>query len=327
VTLRLTVRHESWPIAGGFRLSRGAKSSAEVVVVELGDAGLVGRGECVPYPRYGESGASVIAAVEATRGELEDGADRARVAAALPAGAARNAIDCALWDLDARRRGTTVWRLAGLPEPRPFETCLTLDLGDPVDLRARAAAQAGRRWLKVKVGAPGDLTRLRAVHEAAPGAQLVVDANEGWTPADLEAVAPELGRLGVSVLEQPLPAGEDAALADVRLPVPICADESFHSAGDVRRLAGRYDAVNLKLDKAGGLTAALAARDAARAAGLRVMVGCMVGTSLAMAPAVLLAQDADFVDLDGPLLLARDRKPALHYYGATVSPPAPALWG
>lgn len=323
----LAVDAETWPIKGSFTISRGSKTAAEVVVVEVAEGGAVGRGECVPYARYGESVAGVIAEIEALRGAVAAGLDRERLQRALPPGAARNALDCALWDLDAKRAGTPVWRLAGVPEPRPAVTAYTISLDDPPTMAAAASANAGRPLLKLKLGAEGVVERVRAVREAAPGATLIVDANEAWTPALLAEVLPDLTRLGVAMIEQPLPAGADAALAGIDRPVPLCADESCRDSATLAGLDGRYDMINIKLDKAGGLTEALRLADAAEAAGLGFMVGCMIATSLAMAPAALIAPRARFVDLDGPLLLARDREPGIAFEGSVMQPAPRALWG
>ncbi|ACJ00828.1 N-acetyl-D-Glu racemase DgcA [Rhodospirillum centenum] len=329
VVRRLTVRCESFPIRGTFRIARGAKTEARVVVAEVCDGAVTGRGECVPYARYGETVEGVAAALEGLAGAVEAGLDRAALQRALPPGAARNALDCALWDLEAKRTGLPVWQRAGLDAaPGPVTTAFTLSIDAP-DAMARAAREASDRpLLKLKLAGDGlDLERVAAVREHAPASRLIVDANEGWTPQTLHRLAPDFHRLGVELIEQPLPAADDDALLGYESPVPLGADESVHGLDSLERLRGKYRVVNVKLDKTGGLTEALALRDAARAAGLEVMVGCMVATSLAMAPALLLAQGARYVDLDGPLLLARDRDPGLRYVGATVSPPEPALWG
>lgn len=326
-TRMLDTRRESWPIAGRFTISRGSKTAAEVMVVEIVDGAQRGRGECVPYPRYGESIDGAMAQVESIRAALERGMDRAALQAALPAGAARNAVDCALWDLEAKRAGTRAWQLAGLAEPRAVTTAYTLSLDTAEKMGAAAKANAHRPLLKLKLAGPEDLDRVRAVHANAPRARLIVDANEGWTAAVYAKLAPELARLAVEMIEQPLPAGDDAALAGIARPVPVCADESAHDRAGLAQLTGRYDAVNIKLDKTGGLTEALALAQAARAAGLEVMVGCMVATSLAMAPALLIAGQARWVDLDGPLLLAKDREPGLRFDGSLVHPAPAALWG
>jgi L-alanine-DL-glutamate epimerase-like enolase superfamily enzyme len=323
-TLTVAARVETWPIAGEFVISRGAKREAAVVVAEVSDGAVTGRGECCPYPRYGETVEGVVAAIAA----LGSVRDRAELSERLPAGAARNAVDCALWDWEAKRFRTSAVALAGLAGPlRPATTAYTLSLGTPEAMAARAASVPVLPLLKLKLGGEGDAERLRAVRRARPDARLIADANEAWTPellGELMAVAVEVG---LEVVEQPLPASADAALAAIERTVPVCADETLHTRADLARLAGRYDAVNIKLDKAGGLTEALALATEARAAGLSIMVGCMVATSLAMAPALLLAQDADWVDLDGPLLLARDREPGLVYEGALVHPPPGGLWG
>ena len=324
VALQVRARVETWPIAGEFVISRGARREAAVVVAEVGDGTCVGRGECCPYARYGETVDGVAAAIAALGGVQ----DRMQLMQRLPAGAARNAVDCALWDWEARRSGTGAAALAGLPAVlQPVTTAYTLSLGSAEAMAARAASVRSLPLLKLKLGGTGDAERLRAVRRARPGARLIADANEAWTPEALPGLMAVAAETGVEVVEQPLPAGADAALAGIGHEVPVCADESLHTRADLAALAGRYDAVNIKLDKAGGLTEALALAAEARAAGLRIMVGCMVATSLAMAPALLLAQDADWVDLDGPLLLARDRRPGLVYEGALVHPPPPALWG
>lgn len=324
---RLTALSERFPIAGSFTISRGTKTEAEVVTCTITDGTYAGRGECVPYRRYGETVEGVLAAIEAIGPAIESGISREELRRAMPAGAARNAVDCALWDLEAKTAATPAWRKVCATMPRPLVTAYTLSLGDPATMAEQARANANRPLLKVKVGGDGDMERVRAVVAAAPDSRIVLDANEGWTEADVLAHLEECARLGVALVEQPLPAGRDGILASIPHPVPICADESVHTASGLEKLAGLYDAVNIKLDKAGGLTEAIAMHDRARALGLSVMVGCMVGTSLAMAPAVLIAQDAEYVDLDGPLLLARDRDPGLVYAGSLVSPPDARLWG
>ncbi|MCP5153033.1 MAG: dipeptide epimerase [Ectothiorhodospiraceae bacterium] len=324
---RLTARREVWPIRGAFTISRGSKTTSEVVVAEVADGAHVGRGECTPYARYGESVESVLALIEGQREAIAAGMDRAALQSALPPGAARNALDCALWDLEAKRAGKRVWELAGLPEPGPLTTAYTLSLDTPEKMRAAAAANASRPLLKLKLGGPGDLDRVEAVRAGAPEATIIVDANEGWTPEIYTRLAPELTRLGVAMIEQPLPASDDAGLATVERSVAVCADESCHDRASLAHIRGRYDVVNIKLDKTGGLTEALALRAQAEAAGLRIMVGCMIATSLSMAPATVVAAGAAFVDLDGPLLLAEDRPEGLRYDGSLVHPPQPALWG
>jgi L-alanine-DL-glutamate epimerase-like enolase superfamily enzyme len=329
----LTVRIERWPIAGAFTISRGAKTEAEVVVAEVAADAAIGRGECVPYARYGETVDGVAAAIEAMRPALAAGLDRDGLQAALPAGAAgaaRNALDCALWDLWAKRTGRPVHELAGLPPPRALVTAYTISLGPPDEMAAAAAAASGRALLKVKLGAPGppgDAERLAAVRRAAPGAELIVDANEGWTADNLAENFSACAKAGVTLIEQPLPADDDAVLARIARPVKVCADESVHDRASLAQLVGRYDAVNVKLDKTGGLTEALALAREAERLGFDLMVGSMVATSLAMAPAMLVAQRARVVDLDGPLLLAHDRPDGLRYEGSLVHPPTPKLWG
>lgn len=319
---------ESWPIAGTFTIARGSKTVAEVVVVTVREGDLTGMGECLPYPRYGQSPEGTLEEIRvATAGHAI--LDRQRLTELMPAGPARNALDCALWDLEARKSGQPVWRLAGLAEPRPVVTALTIVLGEPGQMREAAERHSRRSLLKIKLGAGAgrDIERLRAVRSGAPDARLIVDANEGWNDDNFEANMTACANAGVALVEQPLPAGEDGLLAQINHAVPVCADESAHITADLDRLAGKYDAVNIKLDKAGGLTESLDMMREARARGFMVMVGCMVGTSLAMAPAIILAQDADIADLDGPLLLARDRKPGLTYRGGLVEPPSASLWG
>jgi L-alanine-DL-glutamate epimerase-like enolase superfamily enzyme len=326
--LALTVAAETWPIAGTFTIARGAKTVAEVVVVTLRRAGRVGRGESVPYGRYGESVEGVVATLRALASRLPSDLSHEAVAALLPPGAARNALDCALWDLEAKTTGRPVWRLAGLAAPPgPLETAVTIAIDRPEAMAAKAAGLAAMPLLKVKVGGEGVVERLAAVRAAAPTARLIVDANESWTADLLSALMPDLVRLRVALVEQPLPAEADSALAGLTPAVPLCADESVHAADSLERLTGLYQAVNIKLDKTGGLSAALDLRAAAEAAGFSVMVGCMVATSLAMAPALLVAQGAAFVDLDGPLMLAADRPGGLTYRGAVVSPADPVFWG
>jgi len=327
MALSLTVRTETWPIAGAFTISRGAKTEAQVVVATVSDQGFSGRGECVPYGRYGETVAGVAAAIEAMHAPLGAGLDRAGLQDAMVAGAARNALDCALWDYGAKRSGEGADALAALPPPRPLTTAYTISLGTP-DVMALAAAKAAeRKLLKVKLGGDGDPERIRAVRAAAPNAALIVDANEAWRPDNLSQNLAACAANGVMLVEQPLPAGDDAALAGLSRPIPVCADESVHDRASLAALNGKYDAVNIKLDKAGGLTEALMMAQAAERLGFQLMVGCMVATSLSMAPAMLVAQRAAFVDLDGPLLLARDREHGLRYEGSLVYPATPALWG
>ncbi len=324
---RLSVRVERFPIAGSFVISRGAKTEASVVVATLEADGLRGRGECVPYGRYGESVESVLAAIESVRPALEAGAGRIDLQSLMPRGAARNALDCAFWDLEAKRRKVRVYALAGLPPPVAVVTAFTISLGAPEVMAAAAKAACDRPLLKLKLGGVGDAQRLAAVRAAAPGARLIADANEAWSADNLAANLEACARYGVVLIEQPLPAGEDAILAKIAHLVPICADESCRDRADLAGLRDRYDAVNVKLDKAGGLTEALALVAEAQRHGLEIMIGSMVGTSLGVAPALLLAGKAKFVDLDGPLLLVRDRSDGLLYEGSLVHPPAPAFWG
>jgi L-alanine-DL-glutamate epimerase-like enolase superfamily enzyme len=323
---RLEFRVEEWPISGAFAISRGVKTEAAVVVVEVSDGPATGRGECVPYARYGESLESVSRELERLAPEIARGMNRITLQTALHAGAARNAIDCALWDLEAKLAGASVASLAGIAASSPVTTAYTLSLDTPQQM-ATAARQSARPVLKLKVGAEGDLERLYAVREAAPKAMLIADANEGWTAKNLRENLEACARAKVALVEQPLPAGGDDALREIERIVPICADESFHDRNSFAKLDGKYDAVNIKLDKTGGLTEALLVAHEAEARGLDIMIGCMVATSLAMAPALLLAGRAKFVDLDGPLLLAKDRENGLRYDGSTVFPPSPALWG
>lgn len=323
----LLVESQRFPIAGMFAISRGSKTEAEVICCTISEGRFSGRGECVPYRRYGETMESVIAAIEVVRSKIASGMDRGGLLRAMPAGAARNALDCALWDLEAKMSGKPAHAGVCAAPPRAIVTAFTLSLGTPEAMATQAAANAARPLLKVKIGGENDIDRIRAVVAAAPRSRIILDANEGWTDENIEANLAAAAELGIALIEQPLPAGQDEILRRIDHAVPICADESVHEAADLEKLTGLYDAVNIKLDKAGGLTAAILLRDKARELGLSIMVGCMVGTSLAMAPAVLLAQDADFVDLDGPLLLARDRSPGLVYEGSIVSPPEPALWG
>lgn len=320
--LRLAISVERFPIKGGFTISRGFKRKAVVVVAEVTDGRVTGRGECVPYAHYGETPEGVLERIRIT--QLTD---RAALMRTMPPGAARNALDCALWDYEAKSANRRATEVAGLEALKPVLTAYTLSLASPQVMAAKAASVPDYRLLKLKLGGEGDAERLRAVRAARPDARLIVDANEGWRPHKVAALLDVCASTGVELVEQPLPAGEDAILGEILHPVPVCADESAHPGADLASLQGRYDAVNIKLDKTGGLTEALAAAEEARRLGLRVMVGCMVSTSLAMAPALLVAQQADWVDLDGPLLLKTDRKPGLQYFGAFILPPPPALWG
>ncbi|MDQ8728459.1 N-acetyl-D-Glu racemase DgcA [Bradyrhizobium sp. LHD-71] len=326
-SLALSVRIERWPIAGSFTIARGAKTEAVVVVAEVSDGVHVGRGECVPYPRYGETPEATEAALRAMSSALMRGMNIEALQAAMPAGAARNALDCALWDHRAKTSGARVWELLKRGEPKPLTTAYTISLGTPEAMAEATASAAHRPLLKIKLGGDGDEQRIAAVRRAAPTAELIVDANESWRNDNIARNLDACADAGVTLVEQPLPAGEDAALATVRRPIAVCADESVHDRASLAELRDRYDAINIKLDKTGGLTEALALADAARALRFEIMVGCMVSTSLAMAPAMLVAQAACVVDLDGPLLLARDRDHGLRYDGSEVHPPSAELWG
>jgi L-alanine-DL-glutamate epimerase-like enolase superfamily enzyme len=324
---RLEIADEHWPLASAFVIARGAKTEAHVVVATIRDRAATGRGEAVPYARYGESVAGVLDQIEGVRAAIEGGADRQALSDLLPPGAARNALDCALWDLRAKQSGAPVWRLAGLAAPGPVETAFTLSLGPPDAMGAAARAAADRPLLKLKIGGADDLSCVEAVRRAAPRPRLILDANEGLDFETLRRLSPDFVRLGVALIEQPLKAGEDAALEGYDSPLLLCADESIHTLAELPACARRYGAVNIKLDKTGGLTEALALKRASEALGLKVMAGCMVATSLAMAPALLIAQGAAVADLDGPLLLSRDRRPGLTIAGSIIAPAEPALWG
>jgi L-Ala-D/L-Glu epimerase len=319
----ITSRAETFRLAQTFTIARGSKTHAHVVTVDIARGRFVGRGECVPYARYGETVASVLAQIA----RVPDGIARADLQSALPPGAARNAIDCALWDLEAKTSGHRAWDLAGLPQPEPAITAFTLSLAPPDRMRADAAANAHRPVLKIKLGTPDDMPRLEAVRAGAPRSTIIVDANEGWTPEIYTDLAPHLLRLGVAMVEQPLHVGADDMLGEIARPLPVCADESCHDRASLAALRGKYDLANIKLDKTGGLTEALALRTEATSMGFGVMIGCMVGTSLGMAPATLLTAGTAFVDLDGPLLLAEDRDHPLHYDDSGVHPPTADLWG
>ncbi|MEM8775207.1 MAG: N-acetyl-D-Glu racemase DgcA [Pseudomonadota bacterium] len=321
--MEISVTRDVFKLAQVFTISRGSRTEAQVLTVRATRDGITGWGECVPYARYDETLDSVTAEIEGlptefTRQELQE---------LLSAGAARNAVDCALWDLEAKQTGKRVWELAGLPAPRPEITAYTLSLDSPDAMRAQAEQNAFRPLLKIKLGTPDDMPRLEAVRAGAPDARIIVDANEGWSAEVYRDLAPHLVKLGVQLVEQPLPAADDYALIGMERPVPVCADESCHDRTSLVSLKDKYDVVNIKLDKTGGLTEAIALRDHAIADGYGVMVGCMVGSSLAMAPATLVAQGALVTDLDGPLLLAEDRDAALTFDEAGVHPPAANLWG
>jgi len=323
----LDVRIERFPIAGSFTISRGAKTDAVTVVAEVSQGGHMGRGECVPYRRYNETPEATLKSLQAMREAVARGLDRKALQTAMPAGAARNALDCALVDWEAKSAGKRAWDLLGRPVPKPCVTAYTISLGSPATMAAATEKAAHRPLLKIKLGGDGDGERIAAVRRAAPNSELIIDANEAWTPSNLEQNLAACAAAGVTMVEQPLPTDWDEMLGRIRRPVRVCADESVHDRKSLDALRGRYDAVNIKLDKSGGLTEALAMADAAMALGFDIMVGCMVATSLAMAPAMLLTAQARFVDLDGPLLLARDRDHGLRYDGSLVHPPDAALWG
>jgi len=324
---KLSSRTESWPVAGSFAISRGAKTKAVVVVAELSDARVTGRGECVPYARYGESPEAVAARIEGLREAIAAGLSRTDLQTALPPSAARNALDCAFWDFEAKTAKVRAYELAGLPPPRPLITAFTISIGSPDAMAAAARAAAHRPLLKIKLGQAGDPERIAAVRAAAPKAELIVDANEGWNAENLAENLATCAGAGVTLVEQPLPDGADGILSGLNRPLPVCADESAHDRKSLAGLVGKYDVVNIKLDKTGGLTEALAMADEAKRLRFSIMAGCMVSTSLSMAPAHLLAQAARFTDLDGPLLLARDRPDGLRYDGSLVYPPDHSLWG
>jgi len=323
----LSVKIDSFPLKRAFNISRGAKTAADVVTCAITDNGVSGWGECVPYKRYGETVEGVLEAIEALAGPISEGMTRQDLQNVMKPGAARNAIDCALWDLEAKLSGIRVATTACHILPRPVRPAIWSRRWEPAEMADEARAHSSQKLLKVKVGTSDDRARMHAVASAARDAEIILDANEGWDESNIREHLLLAAELHIGLIEQPLPAGKDDILAHIPHPVPICADESVHTVADLQSLSDRYDAINIKLDKTGGLTEALLMRDRARELGFGVMVGCMVGSSLAMAPAVLLAQDADWVDLDGPLLMAKDRSPGLTYSGSLVSPPSPDLWG
>ena len=325
--ISLSVTKDSFATRGVFTIARGSRTQADVLTVRLSCGEMVGQGECVPYARYGESMDSVSQQIMKMQPALAAGLERESLQTLMPAGAGRNALDCAMWDLEAKTQGKPVWELAGLKAPGPVTTAFTLSLDTPENMQAAAQANALRPLLKVKLGGENDIARLEAVRRGAPESRLIVDANEGWTADDYDALAPVMVSLGVALVEQPLPANDDQPLAGRERPLPICADEACHDRLSLDTLADKYDVINIKLDKTGGLTEALALRTAALDAGFQVMVGCMVGSSLAMAPALLVAQDADYVDLDGPLLLSEDRPTPMRYDGSLLQPAPRTLWG
>ncbi|MEM6902893.1 MAG: N-acetyl-D-Glu racemase DgcA [Pseudomonadota bacterium] len=326
----LTARKQTIPTKGVFRISRGSRTGADVVVARIEQDGIVGKGEATPYARYGETCDSVIDIIDGIADQVAHGMTRQELQSVLPAGAARNAVDCAMWDLEAQIAGQPVWRLAGLDEPQQLDTAVTLSLDDPDAMAQKAAERAHWPLLKLKLAGEDELEmeRVRAVRAAAPDARLIVDANEAWTLDMVARFAGELSELGIEMLEQPLPAAEDAPLGTIgELPIPLGADESCHDLPTLARLRGLYQVVNIKLDKTGGLTEALRMKAEGEALGFKIMVGCMVGSSLAMAPAALVAQGATFTDLDGPIMLDRDRKPGLTYHDWRITPVEPGLWG
>jgi len=321
--MKIDVSQDSFPLKSAFRISRGSKTTADVVTVKLTRNGVQGWGECVPYPRYGETVESVTEQLQSVPPHIT----RADLIETLPAGAARNALDCAIWDVKAKETNRRVWQLANLPKPKPVQTAFTLSLGTVENMTRAATQNAHRPILKLKVGAPDDLDRLVAVRNAAPDAKLVIDANEGWTIDDYQLLIDHLVDMNIALIEQPFPAGQDACLSNLDRPIPICADESVHTSEDLPALVGKYDCLNIKLDKSGGLTTAIDLKAKAQAVGFDIMIGCMVGTSLAMAPALLLASDATLVDLDGPLLLTKDRDTPISYDARGMHPAPAELWG
>jgi L-Ala-D/L-Glu epimerase len=333
MSLRITAAVERWPVAGQFIIARGAKTYVDVLVVAVSDGNHIGYGEGTAIYYHGESAESCLAQVESVIDRLDGlDADSARVSLQmlLPAGAARNALDCALWDVAAKAAAIPLWQYAGLAAAlKPLVTAFTISLGDAAVMEADAAKAAAKGYglLKLKLTGEGDRARVAAVRTGAPSARLIVDANESWARMDIAAEAGALAELGVEIIEQPVPAGQDELLAGVKSPLPLLADESCHTAADVVRLAPYYDGVNIKLDKAGGLTEALNLAQVANAAGLKIMVGCMLSTSLGISPAFLVAQHADWVDLDGPALLAEDRGYGFRFEGGTIIPPSESLTG
>lgn len=321
--MKRNIEKEVFALAEAFVISRGARTQAEVISIGLENDGFFGHGECVPYARYGESLESVQAQIEA----LPEDIARHEIQEALAPGAARNAYDCALWDLEAKKENKRVWELLSLQAPNPVKTAYTLSLGEPEQMEQAARKHSHRSLLKIKLGTEEDMKRLEAVRRGAPTSRIIVDANEGWSADVYTELAPHLLRLGVSLVEQPMPAGADDLLAEIERPLPVCADESCHDRTGLQKLRGKYDYINIKLDKTGGLTEALQLKEMALKEGFGIMVGCMVGSSLAMAPAMVLAQGAEVVDLDAPLFLADDRKYGLQYEQDFVHPPARELWG
>jgi L-alanine-DL-glutamate epimerase-like enolase superfamily enzyme len=324
--MRVNLYTETWPIRGSFTISRGSKTKAETIIVEIEHNGVKGRGECVPYARYGESLQSVMSQIEWVLPEVKSGINRDQLQSLLPSGAARNAIDCAMWDLECKLAEQSIWHRLEIV-PQPLVTAYTLSLDKPIKMEAAAVAQAARPLLKLKLGGAEDLERVKAVRRGAPHATIILDANEAWTPEIYNALIPELIKLDVAMIEQPFPAGQDDCLATLERPIPICADESCHDRASLHQLVGRYDMINIKIDKTGGLTEALALKAEAQALGLSVMVGCMLSSSLSMAPAYVVAQGVDVVDLDGPLLLSQDIANGFVFEGNSMLPFTAQLWG
>ena len=325
--LKLAVKSESWPIRGSFTISRGSKTQVDVVLVELTDGQYRGHGECVPYARYGESCASVIETIHSFQPAIEQGLELAELQFLMPAGAARNAVDCAMWDFLAKKSQCSVAALAGVNSLAPQMTAYTLSLDTPEKMYLAAVENAHYPMLKLKLAGAGDVERVKAVRDGSPAARLIVDANEGWTAETYQQLVPELYTQGVEMIEQPLPADQDDALITLDRPIPLCADESCHDRSSLIDIISKYDMINIKLDKTGGLTEALALKQDAQAEGLGIMVGCMLATSLAMAPAIIVAQGAQVVDLDGPLLLEKDRDQGMLFENGFIFPATPALWG
>src|SRR5205809_1339902 len=324
--MRIDAHEQSWPLDKPFRIARGSRTEARVVVVTVTNGKYTGRGEAVPSARYGQTVESVLAQIESMK--REKGLDRQQIQTLLPAGAARNALDCALWDLEAKVSGKRAWELANIPIVPEVETSFTISLDTPVAMATAAKANANAPILKLKLGGDNlDLPRIEAVRKAAPAARLLLDANESWSPSHYRSVVPKLNGLGVELIEQPFPANADEVLETVERPVPVCADESCHTSADVPRLTNRYEVLNVKLDKTGGLTEALLLTERARRAGFKLLMGCMVCTSLGIAPARLLASAMDYVDLDGPLLLAGDRHHGILYENGRIGLPSRQLWG
>ena len=325
--MQVNLVDESWLIEGSFTISRGSRTHANVVVVELQQGEHIGRGECVPYARYDESIESVIAELAALKEQIAAGLTRQEMQSLLPAGAARNALDCAYWDLACKKSGQRIWQQLEVPQPKPLMTAFTLSLDTPERMKEAAIKNAHRPLLKLKLAGEGDVERVAAVREGSPDARIIVDANEGWNEQQYLTMVPELVKLGVEMIEQPFPASDDAALAHLPRPITLCADESCHDSSSLKNIIGRYDMINIKLDKTGGLTEAIALKEEAEKAGLQIMVGCMVATSLAMAPAFIVAQNVQIVDLDGPLLLAEDRQSGIQFDESLMNVYQAELWG